>query len=254
MASRPGRASEESVTRLAGGLLLLVAIWVAVYWWWEPRPRISVASETDATEVVADPEPPEPDPEPSPRASDTPERSSPPPARSPAPNPAPNPAVVPPEFHTYTVQRGDTFASIAQKFYGSTRQANVIARANPFVTPDRLRPGRTLRVPKDPKNIEGKPAPARPAPQPAPARPDATSPDPTPPPPGTVRYNQARTYTVVAGDSLSKISQKMYGTQANIDLIFNANRDQLSSRSDLKIGQVLVIPPGSGPAPPGTDR
>lgn len=258
MASRAGRASEESVTRLAGGLLLLVAIWVAVYWWWEPRPRISIAAADESSEI--DPSPSDgssSDPEPAPRElpQQPPERPQPAPRTSPDPPrdqaraSAPEAAIIPPEFHAYTVQKGDTFASIAQKFYGSSRLSSVIARANPFVTPDRLRPGRTLRVPKDPRNIEGKPVPARPAepaPQPKPAAPDRA---PTPPPPGSIRYDEARTYTVVSGDSLARISQRMYGTQANIDLIFNANRDKLSSRSDLKVGQVLVIPPGTGPAP-----
>ncbi len=51
-----------------------------------------------------------------------------------------------------------------------------------------------------------------------------------------------RTYTVQAGDSLSKISQQFYGNANDYMKIFNANRDQLSNPNEIKPGQQLVIP------------
>ena len=51
-----------------------------------------------------------------------------------------------------------------------------------------------------------------------------------------------RTYTVVAGDSLSKIAKKMYGDAAKWKLIFEANKDQLTDPDKIKPGQVLRIP------------
>jgi nucleoid-associated protein YgaU len=52
----------------------------------------------------------------------------------------------------------------------------------------------------------------------------------------------ARTYTVQAGDTLSKIAREMYGNANEYNKIFNANRDQLSDPDRIKPGQKLVIP------------
>ena len=50
------------------------------------------------------------------------------------------------------------------------------------------------------------------------------------------------TYTVQAGDTLSSISRKIYGTPNKWREIFSANRDRLATASSLKPGQVLKIP------------
>ena len=50
-------------------------------------------------------------------------------------------------------------------------------------------------------------------------------------------------YTVKAGDTLSKIAEKVYGDAAKYNLIFEANKDQLKSADDIKVGQTLKIPP-----------
>lgn len=52
----------------------------------------------------------------------------------------------------------------------------------------------------------------------------------------------ARSYTVQTGDTLSKISDSVYGTTNRWQDIFNANRNQLKSPHDLKVGMVLTIP------------
>jgi nucleoid-associated protein YgaU len=51
-----------------------------------------------------------------------------------------------------------------------------------------------------------------------------------------------RTYTVQAGDSLSKISKRFYGNANQYMKLFEANRDQLSNPNEIKPGQQLVIP------------
>lgn len=53
----------------------------------------------------------------------------------------------------------------------------------------------------------------------------------------------AETYTVVPGDSLSKIAKHFYGHANDWHRIFDANRDQLSNPDLIKPGQVLKIPP-----------
>jgi hypothetical protein len=51
-----------------------------------------------------------------------------------------------------------------------------------------------------------------------------------------------RTYTVAAGDSLSKIAKNFYGNANQYMKIFEANKDKLSDPDKIKPGQVLVIP------------
>jgi nucleoid-associated protein YgaU len=52
----------------------------------------------------------------------------------------------------------------------------------------------------------------------------------------------AKTYTVVSGDTLGKISQQFYGKAGEYMKIFNANTDKLSDPDKIQVGQVLVIP------------
>ncbi len=51
-----------------------------------------------------------------------------------------------------------------------------------------------------------------------------------------------RTYTVVSGDSLSKIARKVYGDEKKYKIIYQANRKTLKKANKLKVGQVLIIP------------
>lgn len=216
----PG-ASMEHTGRLAGGFALLVVIWIVVYWWWEPsEPPIRFQPVPAEQPFIADPTVPGPAPaEPTDPTPPTVEHRT---ENKPA---GTMKVVVTPEFTEYTVQPGDTFEKIAKKQLGSVGKASVIARANPFVDPSRLKPGRTIRIPKDPENISGKTieiaAPEKPAP--------------------------ANTYKVESGDTLSGISQRFYGETKYADLIFQANRDRLSAKNSLKIGQELVIPPKPQP-------
>ena len=51
-----------------------------------------------------------------------------------------------------------------------------------------------------------------------------------------------RTYTVKAGDTLSKIAKEQYGDSGDYMKIFNANKDKLSDPDKIQPGQNLVIP------------
>ena len=50
------------------------------------------------------------------------------------------------------------------------------------------------------------------------------------------------TYTVKAGDTLSKIAKEKLGDANAYMEIFNANKDQLTDPNKIKPGQVLKIP------------
>ena len=61
---------------------------------------------------------------------------------------------------------------------------------------------------------------------------------------GGGRQEQAagESYTVQAGDTLSKIAQRYYGDASQYTRIFEANRDQLQNPDRIQVGQKLVIP------------
>ena len=52
----------------------------------------------------------------------------------------------------------------------------------------------------------------------------------------------ARTYTVVAGDSLSKIAQRELGDASRWHAIYDANRDTIKDPDLIHPGQVLKMP------------
>ena len=59
---------------------------------------------------------------------------------------------------------------------------------------------------------------------------------------GSAVATAARTYTVKAGDTLSKIAKEHLGDANAYPRIFEANRDQLNDPDKIKPGQVLKIP------------
>jgi nucleoid-associated protein YgaU len=61
--------------------------------------------------------------------------------------------------------------------------------------------------------------------------------------PQPVRARQSQqTYTVKAGDSLSRIAKQFYGNANEYMRIFDANKDKLNDPDKIQIGQELVIP------------
>ncbi len=52
----------------------------------------------------------------------------------------------------------------------------------------------------------------------------------------------AQTHTVVPGDTLSAIAQRVYGKASRWQAIFDANRDQLDDPDRILPGQVLRLP------------
>jgi len=68
---------------------------------------------------------------------------------------------------------------------------------------------------------------------PAPASAQAAPPPPSPP---------SKTYTVKAGDTLSRIAKEHLGNANDYMKIFNINKDQLADPDLIKPGQVLRLP------------
>lgn len=59
---------------------------------------------------------------------------------------------------------------------------------------------------------------------------------------GDAPVSSMKTYTVKAGDTLSKIAKEYLGNANEYMRIFDANKDQLSDPDKIKPGQVLKIP------------
>lgn len=209
--------------KLALGLLALLGVWILVYWLAPASPKVTFAEqvtiETPSSETVVPPvvQAPERNPEIKPKPE--PEKNE--PSKVPEkvrPHVPDGGGVIVPEFFDHTVASGETFDTIAAKYYGKRGMGNVVARANPFADPRRLKPGRVLKVPKDPGNVQG----IEVVPESA----------------------EERIVVVRAGDTLSSISKAAFGTVNMADAIFDANRDTLSSPDDLSVGQRLRLPKG----------
>lgn len=223
---------EDRASRVIFALGVLVVIWIMVYWLWEPggpaQPRderVAVVEEpvpgvgaTGGTgePVVLDP-------------------------LVPLPTPPAGTRVEPPRFKRYVVREGETLQTIARREYGSAASWTAIAQANALMDPNRLRPGREILIPLDPRNVQGREVAVT---EPAGGGGSGAGRPPEAPaePPPVIEYR------VSSGDTLSGIAQRFYGSSRWTDFLFQANRDRLASPGAIRVGQTLLIP-----AKPGGD-
>ncbi|MCM3763947.1 LysM peptidoglycan-binding domain-containing protein [Neobacillus niacini] len=156
-----------------------------------------------------------------------------------APKPQQPAAQTPQPAAAYTVVKGDALIKIANR-YGVTvaelKQWNNISGTIIYI-------GQTLKV-----SAPGQAAPA-PAPSPAPAPTPAPAPAPTPAPapnPSTAppSWQSSIEYTIVSGDSLSKIASKFGTTVGELRTLNNLSSDLIYA------GRKLLVPGPSGSAAP----
>lgn len=224
----------RSPHRIVGIFGVLLAAWVLTYWLYQPaEPPITYGSAPAGLSAAAPLAAVERVPMFAPESQAPATQPLIPHTKPPA---QPIQAVEAPRFREYTVQRGDvSFQAISQRVYGTTAHADAISRANPLVTPDRLRIGRTvLNIPLDPANIQGRVVTINPADQ----RPTA-SPAQSP----AALAPTTATYVVQPGDTLSDIAKKIYGKSALWQKIADANKDRVPDPARLRAGVTLRIPP-----------
>lgn len=120
---------------------------------------------------------------------------------------------------TYTVVKGDTLWKIAKKFYGDGSFWQKIYEDNKSVisNPNRIYAGQVLTIYLSQKEES-----------------IITNPD-------AVDIEDG-CYTVKKGDTLWKISGKVYGKGQDWRKIYDANRDKIKKPEQIYAGQVLVIP------------
>ena len=235
-------------SRLFAGLGTLVAVWVVVYWAWpvdEPAVTSAVIeAEPGDDETVLGQRSAESGPLIIDQSRGTAGETRGGVSRGSAGRP--RMGVEPPAFNDYVIKTGDIgWERISERVYGSRRHWRAVAGANPLLDPRKLRIGMVIRVPSDPENVQGLPVEH---PDPAVSAGDAGAgsgePAETPPrEPEPAPESPTIEYTVVRGDSLSSISKSFYGSIRHIDFLYEANRDRLRSKDDLRLGQVLLIPP-----------
>ena len=163
------------------------------------------------------------------------------PTFTPSATPATSPSVVPnssptsstaaktsatatPAANVHVVAAGDTLSSIAKQYWGTSQGWENIVKANPGLTPTTLKIGAKLNIPaKDAVIVNTTAAPAKSG--------------------ATVAAVAAQNYEVVSGDTLSQISNKVYGESKHWNLIYEANKKVIGEDpAELVVGTKLIIP------------
>ncbi len=134
------------------------------------------------------------------------------------------------DLFLYTWQTGDTFASLATRYYGSDKQAVRLHTANEGRAETSLKPGDKIFVP----NVE--------ASTPAASTKSGAIADPNAPVESKKNSTDDGYYTVQKGDVLGTIAKKVYGSTKKWQKIYDANRDLLKDPNALKVGMKLRIP------------
>lgn len=122
---------------------------------------------------------------------------------------------------TYIVKPGETFWTIAKAEYGNGAYFAHLVRANPKITPNRLKAGVTITIPDKSQVV------------PASAAPETTA----------RSLDPAKEYRVQPGDSLHTISKKLYGNTSYVGKLYEINKNAIGPNPGvLKRNMVLQLP------------
>ena len=150
-----------------------------------------------------------------------------------------------PTAQTHVLQKGESIARLAQKYYGSERFVPLILEANKQIRdPNRIPVGAKITIPPAPEGA--KPVAAKPAatePKGVAAAPEQSSPStvttagPRQQPPGT------QAYEVTPDDNWNKIAARVYGSASRWPELFELNKRSANETPRmLRAGEVIYIP------------
>ncbi|HUW83370.1 MAG TPA: LysM peptidoglycan-binding domain-containing protein [Phycisphaerae bacterium] len=128
-----------------------------------------------------------------------------------------------PVTRTHVIQTGDTFADLAERYYGSrtARYVSLMMQANPDVDPRRMRVGTEVVIPSPESDASAEAAPAK--------RPAVSA--------------SAGTYRAQEGDTLYAIARKLCGNGERYRELHALNRDLIGGDANrLRPGMVLRVP------------
>ncbi len=133
-----------------------------------------------------------------------------------------------PGARTHVIQSGETFSSITAAVYGKASYFSYILQANPTVNPNNIKLGTVIKLP----SLDEVKA----------ATPETRASGATPAP-ADVKIDPARQYKVQSGDSLYRISQKLYGKGTLADRLYDHNKSVIGpDPRRLKLGAILELP------------
>lgn len=129
-----------------------------------------------------------------------------------------------------TVQSGDTLSGLAAEHLGSGGKWRRLMEVNSdrLDSPQDLRAGMKLRIPAQPERDVAQAADA------ALAGADEDAQE--------TRSSAPNSYTVQGGDNLYRIAQKHLGDGDRYREIYEANKDQLATANDIRVGMKLKLP------------
>jgi phage tail protein X len=128
---------------------------------------------------------------------------------------------------SYTVKPGETFWTIAKAEYGNGSYFGHLVRANPKISPSKLRSGMTIVIPDKSEVVPASVA----------AR-EATVASAT-----TRPADPATHYRVQAGDNLYNICKKLYGKTEKVDKLYEMNKGVIGPNpAVLKLNMILQLP------------
>lgn len=166
------------------------------------------------------------------------------PSRQPESQPVRVPEADPKDDKIYRIQDKDSLYAIAKTNYGDASLWSALAKYNEGrVGKDgTVRVGATIKLP--PRHVlTGEPAPApgtrTEARKPEARKGEAAKPEASKPEPAKTT-SKATTHTVVKGDTLSKIAEKLLGSKSRAGEIMALNK--IADANQIRIGQVLKIP------------
>jgi nucleoid-associated protein YgaU len=142
-------------------------------------------------------------------------------------DPAPAPSR---QFTYHEVRANETLTAICRQYYGDISLIHELAAYNGLADANSVREGHRLTIPSAESLVRGGTSPA-----PAPGRESAQP-----------RTQPDQIYTVRDGDNLSEIAQRFLGSARQFQVIFDHNRDVLSSPDALRPGMKLKIPRRAG--------